>query len=249
LGVRDQVSVAIAPDVKLLALSDPGGAVHLWDVLTGKELAAFKGHTMTVAALAFAPNGKTLATASADTTALLWDVTKVERPAVEGKALPAADLEKRWQALADSDAAKAFDAIGDLVAAPKDAVPWIKERVKPAAALDMKRVEEMIAQLDDRQFKVRAQATGELLNMGELLVPVLDKALAAKPLLETAKRLEALRGNLTGMVLSGERLRAFRAVEVLELIGTPQARQVLQALADGAPGALLTTSAQAALKR
>ncbi len=40
-----------------------------------------------------------------------------------------------------------------------------------------------------------------------------------------------------------------RAVEVLELIGTPQARQVLQALADGAPGALVTTSAQAALSR
>ena len=40
-----------------------------------------------------------------------------------------------------------------------------------------------------------------------------------------------------------------RAAEVLERIGTPEARQVLQALAEGAPGALLTTSAQAALKR
>ena len=62
---QSKVSVAIAPDGKLLALSGPGGSVHLWDVVTGKELAAFKGHTTAVTAVAFAPNGKTLASASA----------------------------------------------------------------------------------------------------------------------------------------------------------------------------------------
>ena len=96
---------------------------------------------------------------------------------------------------------------------------------------------------------MRDKATGELFKIGELLVPVFDKALAAKPSLETKRRLEELRSKLTGMVLQGERLSVFRAVEVLEIIGTPQARQVLQALADGVPGALLTLSAQAALKR
>jgi len=128
-------------------------------------------------------------------------------------------------------------------------VAWIKDRVKPAAPLDMKRVEELLTQLGDEQFNVRSKATKELLQIGERLVPVLAKTLAADPPLETKIRLEALRGRLTGMVLQGERLRAFRAVEVLEIIGTPEGRQVLQALADGAPGALVTTSAQAALKR
>jgi hypothetical protein len=246
---HSKVSLAIAPDVKLLALSGPyNTSVHLWDVVTGKELAVFKGHTMPVTAVAFAPNGKTLASASYDTTALIWDVTRIARPALPAKALPAADVEKRWQALADSDAAKAFAAMGDLVAAPKDAVAWIKDRVKPAA-LDMKRTEELMKQLDDGQYNERVKATAELLNIGELLLPVFDKALTAKPSLEAKLRLEELRSKLTSTVLQGERLRAFRAVEVLELIGTPQARQVLQALADGAPAALLTTSAQAALKR
>ena len=41
---------------------------------------------------------------------------------------------------------------------------------------------------------------------------------------------------MTGMLLQGERLRAYRAVEVLERIGTPAARQVLQALADAVRG-------------
>ena len=81
------------------------------------------------------------------------------------------------------------------------------------------------------------------------LLPVLDKALAAKPLPESKRRLEDLRGQLSGMVLHGESLRAVRVVEVLERIGTPEARLVVQALAEGAPGALLTTSAQAARKR
>jgi hypothetical protein len=113
----------------------------------------------------------------------------------------------------------------------------------------MKRVQELLRQLDDQQFRVRDSATSELLRMGDHIVPALDQALAAKPPLETARRLQSLRSKLTGMTLHGERLRCYRAIEVLEMIGTPQARQMLQTLAAGAPGALLTTSARAALGR
>jgi WD40 repeat protein len=247
--VQPSVGVAMSPDFKLLALHDTGSTVHLWDVVTGKELTAFKGHTAAVTAIAFAPGGKTLASASADTTALVWDVTRVKRPALPVKALTADGLEKRWQVLAESDGGKSWAAMGDLIAAPEAAVAFLKDRVKPAAPLDVKRVEQLLAELDATQFKVRVRAADELLKLGNLLLPVIDKALAASPSLEAKKRLEGLRGKLTGMPLQGERLRAFRAVEVLELIGTPEARRVLQALANGAPGALVTTSAQSALKR
>ncbi len=47
----------------------------------------------------------------------------------------------------------------------------------------------------------------------------------------------------------GAALRAFRAVEVLEHLGTPEAREMLQTLANGAPDALVTRSARAALER
>lgn len=50
------------------------------------------------------------------------------------------------------------------------------------------------------------------------------------------------------MILKGDRLRAFRAVEGLERIGTPEARRLLTTYAKGAPGALLTTAAASALK-
>jgi hypothetical protein len=233
----------------LLAVTGPGGSIHVWDVLTGKELTILKGHPVAVNALAFAANGKTLASASDDTTAIVWDVTRIARPALPSKAPKAGDLEAWWRALAEKDSSNAFAAMGDFVAVPQDAVAWIKEKVKPAPALDMNRALELIRRLDDDQFKVRSQAAHELLKLGELLVPVLDKALAGDLTAETRRRLEEMRGKLSGTELQRERLRAYRAVEILEVIGTPQARQLLQTLAGGAPGALVTTSAQTALKR
>src|SRR5262249_58559504 len=48
---------------------------------------------------------------------------------------------------------------------------------------------------------------------------------------------------------SPERLRNLRALEALELAATPQARQLLQKLADGAPEAFVTREAEAILER
>jgi WD40 repeat protein len=223
--------------------------IHVWDVSSGQELAAFKGHAGSINGIAVAPNGKTLASASADTTGLLWDLTRIVRPAPAVKALTQGERDAHWQALLDSDAAKAFAAIRDLSTAPQEVLVLIKEQVKPAPPLDMKRVQELIAELDSDQFKVRQQANAELTKLGERVVPAIDKVLATNVPLETKNRLEGVRKQLAGISMQGERLRAYRAVEILERIGTAQSRQLLQELADGAPGALVTTSAHAALLR
>ena len=49
--------------------------------------------------------------------------------------------------------------------------------------------------------------------------------------------------------LSGERLRPLRALEVLERIGTPEARQVVEGLARAAAGTPLRQEAKAVLER
>jgi RNA polymerase sigma factor (sigma-70 family) len=237
---------AFSPDSRLLVRARLG-ILHVYDIQSRTELAAFKGHDGAVTAVAFAPNGKTLASAGMDSTALVWDVAKLKPPAAPPQTLEPADLERHWHALADNDATKAFDSIGALIGSPKEAVAWIKDRVKPAR-LDVIHVTDLIARLD-AEFEVRDKAASDLAQLGEQAVPVLDKALAANPAFETKLRLEMLRGKLTGLLLQGETLRDYRAVEVLEQIGTPEARAVLQTLAGGAPGARVTTSAQAALKR
>jgi hypothetical protein len=54
---------------------------------------------------------------------------------------------------------------------------------------------------------------------------------------------------LDGKAARQEALRLSRGVEVLEHIGSAEARRVLQALAGGAPDAPLTREATAALRR
>jgi WD40 repeat protein len=234
---------------RTLIHASPDSVIRVWDVDSGKELAAFKGHLDSVDAIALSADGKTLASASADTTALLWNLTQVKLPAPVVKSLTQSERDAHWQSLLDADAAKAFTAICDLSAATEETLVLLQERAKPAPPLDKQRVEELVAALESKQFNTREQAKAELIKIGERVAPAIDQVLAGNLPLENKRRLDELRQQVSGIVLKGERLRMHRAVEILERIGTPEARRLLQSLADGAPGALVTTAAQAALQR
>ena len=69
------IRVRFSPSGTLLAGSS-GNTVRLWNVATWQEVAAFKGDTAEVHCLAFAPDGRILATGDAAGTLRLWDVAR-----------------------------------------------------------------------------------------------------------------------------------------------------------------------------
>jgi WD40 repeat protein/beta-lactamase regulating signal transducer with metallopeptidase domain len=245
------IGVSFSPDGRALASRGPNHLVRLWDVAAAKELDQLKGHSGRVETIAFAPDGKTIASGSADTTILLWDAGKSKKGLSEPQTsdITAEEAEALWRDLGGDDAAKAIQGVHKLALAPRQAVPLLGEHLKPAARADGKKVDGWIADLESETFAVREDAYANLLKVGAQGVPALRKVLASSPPLETRKRVEELVERLTDGTLSAEQLRVVRAVEVLERMGTPEAKRVLRTLADGAPGELSTQEAKSALGR
>jgi RNA polymerase sigma factor (sigma-70 family) len=50
--------------------------IRVWDIETGKQSKRFEGHRGQIKSLAFSPDGKRLASASRDSTVLVWDVSR-----------------------------------------------------------------------------------------------------------------------------------------------------------------------------
>jgi RNA polymerase sigma factor (sigma-70 family) len=244
------VCLALSPDGRYLALAQETPEIHLWDVRAGREMGRQAGHEGGVVSLLFAPDGKHLFSGGTDTTALTWALTRLtqSKPAPVAE-LPARDLDALWTDLAGKDAARAFDAIRKLSVSPDQAVTLLKGRVRPATPADPKRLARLVGDLDSDRFEVRRQAQSELAGLGELAEPALRKALAGDPSLEVRQRVEQLLDNLSGQAPQAGHLRELRAVELLELMGSSEARQLLQALAKGAPEARLTREARSAIRR
>jgi WD40 repeat protein len=242
---------AFSPDGRLLAAGGGDNAVWVWNSASTEVLARLTGHRGPVHRLAFSADGKALVSASADGTALVWDVAAAVaafRSRPRGGA-GEARLAALWADLADPDAARAYGAILELAEAPGPAVRLLRERLRPAAAAEPRRVARLIADLDNPEFSVRQAATDELEQLHELAAPALAKALASEPPPETRRRLEGLLRHVQRRQLPADTVRALRAVEVLEAVGTGDARQQLEALAGGVPDACLTKEAKAALER
>jgi hypothetical protein len=87
-----------------------------------------------------------------------------------------------------------------------------------------------------------------MMKAADALEPLLRR-LAKKPPLEVRLRIEKVLLTLKPGTFPNPRVRALRAIDLLERIGTPEARQLLQALAEGAPGAGQTRAAKEACQR
>jgi hypothetical protein len=172
-------------------------------------------------------------------------------PAAEKRTGPApVKPESLWGDLASENAAVAYRALNALSAAPNETIALLRQELRPATEVDAKRIDGLIADLDNNQFDVRQRSTTELEALGELAVPAMKKALEAGPSADVRRHLERLVERLAGSQMpSGKTLRIVRAVEVLERLDSSDARLLLEALAKGAEQAWLTREAKASLDR
>jgi WD40 repeat protein len=240
--------IAYSPDGRLIACLRHDATIRVHDILTGDELRRFRDASLPKV-IAFAPDGKTLASAGWDTTITLWDAKDLtKRKAPRRDPLSAERLAALWSDLSGGDAAKAYDAVRALARVPDQAVPLLRQRLARPAAAD-NRIGKWIADLDDDEFDVRERASAELERLGAAAEAALRKALEGKPSAEAKRRIESLLAKRSPAGVSSERLTALRALEVLELAATPEARRLIKSLAEGTPGAPATIQARETLER
>jgi hypothetical protein len=252
LPVKKFGRFAFSPDGRRLAMVDKE-SIHLWDIADGREVfhqtAPPRLFGPYGSPFAFAPDGRSLATGLEDTSIVIWDLAPADVPAAPAAVpLTAEDRDGLWVDLAGADAIKAHQAAQRLIARPAEAVPQLRDRLRPAPAVPAEKLQRLIADLDADDLDVREAASRQLSNLRRQLEPTLRDALAKKPTAEQRRRMEAVLDE-PDVLPPGDALRGVRAALALERIGTAGAREVLEKLASGDADAPPTQEARDVLKR
>jgi hypothetical protein len=237
-----------SPDGKTLTWGGLNGML-LWETATKKVRRDFASHPAAVHSLAFTPDGRTLVSGSMDTTALVWDVpgSGHERAA---PALSEDRLRSLWNTLGSADAGEAGRAVWSFTADPTRSVPFLMKQVRGLPPItEPQRIPKLVADLDSANFNARQAATKELETLGKLAEPALREVLARSASLEVSRRIEKVLAKREGPVLPPELVRALRALEALEHVGSAEARRGLGEVAQHAAERYVREEARAAAAR
>jgi WD40 repeat protein len=242
----------VSPDGRTRAECDRDTRqIHLVECATGTIRHSFYGSAAVgdrpMRDAAVSPDGRYLAAVGMDARIYVWDI----RGGLSKPATPpdAAALTADWNALASSDAAAAFRAIRRLAHFPDISVPFLREKLPPLFGPAPDAVAKLVEKLDAPTFADRETAEKRLKALGELAAPALRDAVRTTASAEVKQRAERLLAPLDANKPGPEQLRAIRAVEAGEWMGTPAAKELLTHWANGAAGARLTVEAKAAAGR
>jgi hypothetical protein len=178
-------------------------------------------------------------------------ITALVCPGASAVEPPRDELEQQWTALGANNPVRIERAMNAFVAKPEQAVAFLRKRLWPAPVADPRRLTDLLASLDSNIFSEREKAMRELESLGEVIEGDLKKVLRQRPSAEVRHRIDKLleKTRRERLFPSEDRIRAIRAVEVLERIGNCAARRALRTLAEGASEAQLTIEAKTALER
>jgi hypothetical protein len=234
-GQEFGIALAFSPDGHWLATGGERFALLVWEADTGDLVCRRTGHTRPLMSVQFAPDGRRVLTGSGDGTAILWDL------APGPSEVPVRDV---LEVVGGPCSAAAVWSL----ARDSNGPGRLRAKVPPVPRLDPVDVDRLIADLDADRHAVRERASRALADHGRAALPALQAALGRVRSAEAAARLEKLI-RAVPRDLTPQEVRHRRAVKAMALAGTPAARELLSEWAAGAPGAVLTDEARAALGR
>jgi WD40 repeat protein len=223
--------------------SDEKTAIAVWDVLGNTVRARFPVGS-DAAALAFAPDGRTLAASVSGAPVFLWDLyarNPVSLWSVASHPFLA------WNDLRAPDGAVAHEAVKVFAGWPAAAVPFLRERVAPVEPPNAEMVKRLTGDLDHKDYRRREVAMRTLAELGERAREPLNQCLRTGHSPEVRERIERILAAQERP--TPEQLRRLRSIEAMEVAGTREAADLLAHWASGAPGAHFTREAAAAAKR
>ncbi len=208
----------LSPDGRLLAKLSPTTIV-VWETVTGDELVRFEHRSGQWQIGIFSKDGRTFYT-SHGSVVYGWDLTcgcwaTRPKPTLEVIATAKSDF--------GGKPAVARRAIHRLAAEPVAGFAYAKSVTTPATDGDIQRYEKWIANLDAAAFADRDTASRELATAGWRAESLMQRTLKETESPEVQQRLETL--------LAKPDVRAIRAIELLERIGTPEAIARIRELA------------------
>ena len=242
---------AFSPDgLMIAAVSNRNSGVDLWDLPSGKRIGSLPGDNSPISTLDFTPNGRRLLTGSDDSTILAWDTTRPElRSRPLRRNLTDDDLARHWDRLRNANAEEAYRSKWALAGDPKKTVAFLQRRLPSTPPIPIERIKSWIVDLDSNEYSARDQAQSELMNHFDQSEGFLRQALAGTISGEARNRINRIIDASFAAIPEPDQLRDLRAVEVLEQIGTPEARDLLRRLGSGEVPTRVSRDAAESLKR
>jgi hypothetical protein len=134
--------------------------------------------------------------------------------------------------LSGKDALRADLAVWRLAADRPRAISLLRKHLRPPPTLNPKRLAQLIKDLDHDEYTKRERASRELAQAIESAAPTLRRVGAANPSLEVRLRIDQLLEALDRPTTAERRLR-LRALSLLEEMGGPDAKALVERLAQG----------------
>jgi WD40 repeat protein len=242
---------AFSPDGLMIASSGSDiGRIYLWDLASCRLSGTFRGQDGRLTTIDYTSDGRRLLTGSGDTTILSWDMTRPEwrsRPIKSN--LSEQDLVTHWDRLRNSTAEEAYRCKWAFVGDPKKTVAFFWERLRPEPLIAAGRIQSWLVDLDSPRYAVRERAHRELLSHFDQTENELRKCLTESISVEKRNRINRIIDASFAAIPEPDQLRDLRAIEVLEQIGTPEAREVLQSIAKSDVPTRISRDAAESLKR